>query len=79
MPGSATERRVVGPFVYVRFHGPVRYAGRYDDRTLDDWTIWLASRVREGRSVFAYFNNDVGGHAPRDAVRLREKLHRALG
>jgi uncharacterized protein YecE (DUF72 family) len=24
--------------------------------------------------VYAYFNNDVGGHAPRDAVRLRERL-----
>jgi uncharacterized protein YecE (DUF72 family) len=78
MPGSATGRRVVGPFVYARFHGPVRYGGRYDDETLDDWAIWLAARVRERRSVFAYFNNDVGGHAPRDALRLREKLHQAL-
>jgi uncharacterized protein YecE (DUF72 family) len=24
--------------------------------------------------VFAYFNNDSGGHAPRDAVRLRQKI-----
>jgi uncharacterized protein YecE (DUF72 family) len=24
--------------------------------------------------VFAYFNNDTGGHAPRDAVRLRQKI-----
>ena len=32
----------------------------------------------EGQSVFAYFNNDTGGHAPRDAVRLREKLQQAL-
>jgi uncharacterized protein YecE (DUF72 family) len=27
-----------------------------------------------GREVFAYFNNDVGGHAPRDAVKLRAML-----
>jgi uncharacterized protein YecE (DUF72 family) len=25
--------------------------------------------------VFAYFNNDIGGHAPRDAVRLREMIN----
>mgnify|MGYP006144631215 CR=1 FL=1 len=25
----------------------------------------LAERAREGRHVFAYFNNDTGGHAPR--------------
>ncbi|MBI4263497.1 MAG: DUF72 domain-containing protein [Acidobacteria bacterium] len=23
---------------------------------------------------FAYFNNDIGGHAPRDAVRLRHRI-----
>jgi hypothetical protein len=28
--------------------------------------------------VFAYFNNDVGGHAPRDAVRQRERLDARL-
>jgi uncharacterized protein YecE (DUF72 family) len=75
MEGSATERIVVGPFIYVRFHfGTSRYGGRYDDQRLDDWADWLAHRVREGLSVFAYFNNDVGGHAPRDALRLRSRV-----
>jgi uncharacterized protein YecE (DUF72 family) len=78
MPGSATGRRVAGPFVYVRFHGPVRYGGRYDDESLDDWAAWLAGRVREGQRVFVYFNNDIDGHAPRDAIRLRQKLQDAL-
>jgi len=27
-----------------------------------------------GLDVFAYFNNDVGGHAPRDAMRLRNRV-----
>jgi uncharacterized protein YecE (DUF72 family) len=75
MEGSATERIVVGPFIYVRFHfGTSRYGGRYEDRRLDDWAEWLSARVREGVSVFAYFNNDIGGHAPRDAVRLRARV-----
>ena len=75
MQGSASPRRtVVGPFVYVRFHGTTKYAGRYDDRALDAWADWLAARLTEGLDVFAYFNNDTGGHAPRDAVRLRDRV-----
>jgi uncharacterized protein YecE (DUF72 family) len=74
MAGSATGRQRIGPFVYARFHGPARYSGRYDDRTLDDWAVWLAAHLQEGRPVFAYFNNDLGGHAPEDALRLRQKL-----
>jgi uncharacterized protein YecE (DUF72 family) len=80
MQGSASGKRVVGPFVYVRFHhGTSRYGGRYPDSTLDEWADWLADQGAAGLSVFAYFNNDTGGHAPRDAVRLRERLRRRLG
>jgi uncharacterized protein YecE (DUF72 family) len=71
MAGSSTGRLSVGPFVYVRFHGVEKYSGRYSDQTLNTWAGWLAQRVRDGAPVYAYFNNDTGGHAPRDAVRLR--------
>ena len=74
MAGSASGRLLVGAFVYVRFHGVQKYSGRYDDRTLEAWADWLAARSREGRPIYAYFNNDTGGHAPRDAVRLRAML-----
>jgi uncharacterized protein YecE (DUF72 family) len=77
MAGSSTERIAIGPFVYVRFHGPKKYSGRYEDRALDGWGTWLASQLREGRPVYAYFNNDSGGHAPRDARRLRSLVGRA--
>ena len=74
MAGSASERIAVGPFVYVRFHGVQKYAGRYSDDVLEGWAEWLASQARSGRAVYAYFNNDVGGHAPRDAARLRTAI-----
>jgi len=74
MAGSASGKLAVGPFVYVRFHGTQKYTGSYDDRTLDEWADWLAARHQEGRPIYAYFNNDTGGHAPRDAVRLRAAL-----
>ncbi len=74
MAGSTTGKIAVGPFVYVRFHGPQRYAGRYDDHTVDGWADWLTARLRDGRWVYAYFNNDAGGNAPHDAVRLRRAM-----
>lgn len=75
MRGSATERERIGPFVYVRFHGASgHYSGGYSDERLAGWADWLHARRAEGLDVYAYFNNDVGGHAPRDAVTLRRLL-----
>ena len=79
MEGSAAPLIAIGPFVYVRFHGATsKYGGRYDNRRLDRWADWMAERVGEGRQVFGYFNNDIGGHAPRDAARLRQRLKENL-
>ena len=75
MPGSATGRLRVGPCVYVRFHGASgRYNGSYPDERLADWAGWLQQSAATGAEVYAYFNNDVGGHAPRNAVTLRRHL-----
>jgi uncharacterized protein YecE (DUF72 family) len=75
MPGSATERTRVGPFVYVRFHGATStYAGGYPEERLRGWAEWLNGQRDLGCDVYAYFNNDIGGHAPRDAVTLRRVL-----
>jgi len=76
MAGAASGRHAVGPFVYVRFHGVQKYSGSYSDATLEEWAAWLAACARRGRAIYAYFNNDTGGHAPRDAVRLRDKIRR---
>ena len=75
MKGSATGRERIGPFVYVRFHGAAgTYSGGYPAERLERWSEWLQEQRRAGCDVFAYFNNDVGGHAPRDAVTLRTLL-----
>ncbi len=75
MKGSASGRLSVGPFVYVRFHGSgSKYGGRYPDSMLADWAEWLSEQHSKGRPIYAYFNNDVGGHAPRDARRLLTHL-----
>jgi uncharacterized protein YecE (DUF72 family) len=75
MRGSATGRLRVGPLVYVRYHGSDgRYGGGYSNERLRGWADWLHEQRAAGADVFAYFNNDVGGHAPRDAVTLRRLL-----
>jgi uncharacterized protein YecE (DUF72 family) len=77
MEGSATGLRPVGPVAYLRFHGPKKYHGRYSDNRLSEAAEWCAGRLHENVPVYAYFNNDVGGQAPRDAVRFREAVQSA--
>ena len=73
MPGSATKPEPIGPFVYVRFHGAAgKYRGGYSGQALQAWSERLRNWAADGRRSFVYFNNDVGGHAPEDARRLRE-------
>jgi uncharacterized protein YecE (DUF72 family) len=72
MAGSAAPRLLTARFTYVRFHGATqRYAGGYPEDTLQDWAEWLAANRHP---AYVYFNNDVGGHAPRDAARLKALL-----
>lgn len=76
LPDQPWER--TSGFTYVRFHGPhattVPYAGRYTGRRL--WRV--AGRLRqwmeEGTDVFAYFNNDIDGHAVTDARWMADRL-----
>ncbi len=76
MPDAGAPVEPVGPFVYVRFHGRGTYGGSYAPQTIGAWARRLAAWAAEGRDAWVYFNNDVGGHAPLDAVRLREAVGR---
>ena len=72
------SEEVTAPFVYVRLHGSQQlYVSRYSDEELDEW----AAKIRRwrdpaegGRDVYVYFDNDAKVHAPRDALRLMERL-----
>jgi uncharacterized protein YecE (DUF72 family) len=62
--------RLTGGFRYVRFHGTTgRYSGRYGAEALRPRAEDYLDASR-GRDVFVYFNNDLGGHAVRDALDL---------
>ncbi|SDM23289.1 Uncharacterized conserved protein YecE, DUF72 family [Catalinimonas alkaloidigena] len=69
--------RATASFVYVRLHGPDTqhlYGGSYSDQDLYWWAERIREWQRQGRDVYAYFNNDGGGNAVRNAQRLKEFL-----
>jgi uncharacterized protein YecE (DUF72 family) len=69
-------------WTYVRFHGPDAlrrpYTGGYGERRLRPWVARLAPIAANGLDVFAYFNNDIAGHAVADARLFRDALTAAV-
>ena len=61
---------VTADWVYLRFHGR-NYQERYTLEKLQKHASWIRGQLQEGRDVFAYFNNDMGGHAAFNALELR--------
>jgi uncharacterized protein YecE (DUF72 family) len=77
--GSKIVEPPVGPLVYLRFHGTSgHYHGSYGRRELTAWAHRLAEYAQEGRKVFAYFNNDPGASAVRNALTLRNAVQRLM-
>jgi uncharacterized protein YecE (DUF72 family) len=75
MNGSQSPRTVTNNLTYVRFHGyGAKYGGSYPTSTLKSWASWMDALLQQGVDVFAYFNNDIEGHAVRDARRLKSLL-----
>ncbi len=69
--------RATSDVVYIRLHGPdpgSLYAGSYSSEDLGWWAERIREWERAGHQVYAYFNNDGGGNAVRDAVALRAAL-----
>jgi uncharacterized protein YecE (DUF72 family) len=75
--GLACIPRATTDLVYIRMHGPDQdaiYAGSYSNEELERWADRIAAWDRDGTDVWMYFNNDLGGHAVRNALSLRELL-----
>ncbi len=63
---------VTAPFVYLRFHGPNgNYAAPYPAAALAEWAGKIRGWLGRGLEVWAFFNNDLGGHAVSNARELR--------
>ncbi len=65
---------VTGDFMYARFHGPGKlYASSYSAEQLQAWADKITPRLKH-QDVYAYFNNDYGGRALRNADTLKALL-----
>ncbi len=65
------------PFIYYRFHGPGHlYASNYPEEMLREFAQKIRANLADGKVVWAYFNNDVGGYAVENARRLIELVTR---
>lgn len=57
--------------IYVRFHGPgALYASSYSDDSLNEYAAKFLQWEKEGHTIWAYFNNDMKGHAIANANTL---------
>jgi uncharacterized protein YecE (DUF72 family) len=65
-------------WTYLRFHGR-QYGGSYSPQALSGQARRIRRWLGQGLDVYAYFNNDKGGHAPRNAADLRRYLDRQGG
>ncbi|MDT8450491.1 MAG: DUF72 domain-containing protein [Wenzhouxiangellaceae bacterium] len=65
--------------VYLRFHGPEElYSSGYTPQKLGVEARRIAGWLKQGRSVWAFFNNTDGGDAWRDAEKLIELIGKRL-
>ena len=63
-------------WTFIRFHrGHRGRRGNYSETELREWAARIRA-LRDEAEVFAYFNNDWEGFAPRNARRLRSLLDR---
>jgi uncharacterized protein YecE (DUF72 family) len=66
-------RRITAGFTYLRFHG-LAYGGSYSPQFLTAEARRIRGYLADGLEVYAYFNNDIGGHAVRNALDLERYL-----
>jgi uncharacterized protein YecE (DUF72 family) len=72
MPQNLT---ITTDFVYIRFHG--LEGGPHHDYTneeLQPWATYSKRWLKDGFSVYAYFNNDLNTRAPWNAIAFREMI-----
>ena len=72
--------QVTADFMYVRLHGDKElYASGYTDASLAQWAAKCRGWEDRGLDVFVYFDNDIKGFAPYDAMKLISLLQTGPG
>ena len=63
-------------FVYYRRHGGGTHAGDYSLEQLKLDAKEIHTHLQRGEDMFEYFNNDIGGFAPKNAITLESLVTR---
>jgi uncharacterized protein YecE (DUF72 family) len=78
LPQYDAPLRATAPFVYIRFHGSREmYNYNYTPEELRHWRDAILRFASEGRSVYAYFNNDPNAWAVTNALELSRLITEA--
>lgn len=62
-------------WTYLRFHGR-HYGGNYSADFLKETALRIRKYTQDGLDVYAYFNNDAEGYAPKNAADLKRYLEK---
>jgi len=75
-PAARLAGWVTGPRAYIRLHGRKRwYTGDYGPNELSEIADLARRMASQGaREIYIFFNNDIGGYAPHNALALKELL-----
>ncbi len=65
---------ITSDFVYVRRHSGRAAGGNYGKRELDADVKRIENWLAENLDVYMYFNNDLGGHAIRNAKYVKKRV-----
>lgn len=79
MENYQTPEYITSDLIYIRLHGPDpnhKYQGRYSDEALSYQAERIQHWAQEDYDVFLYFNNDMEGFAPQNALQIKEMLNR---
>jgi uncharacterized protein YecE (DUF72 family) len=76
-PTPPLDVRLTADWTYIRMHQPRSdgtSGGGFADDELLQWAVRIRTFLDQGADIYVYFYNDAGGHALRDAQRLREMV-----
>jgi len=77
-PKMPKSLEITSDFIYIRMHLPPHGLG-YGERALQPWADRVMGWRRGGLDVFVYFNNDMEGHAIKDAQTLMSLIDGKVG
>ncbi len=69
--GVKTPFALTADFAYIRLHGP---NGRYEEDELSMWAESIVEAASKTKTVFVYFNNDLGAYAVQNAQTLAKMI-----